>query len=53
MTTQEKINELTQTIEQLMRAAETGEQWAEICRLEAELVAETCRQFGVPYTVKG
>ena len=27
-------------LEELMRSAETGEQWAEICRLEAEMLAE-------------
>lgn len=30
---------MTPQIERLMRTAETGEQWAEICRLEAEEIA--------------
>ena len=47
-----KVNDLQRQIEQLILKAETGEQWAEICRLEAELVAETCRMFDVPCTVK-
>jgi hypothetical protein len=47
------IDEIAAEIERLRRKAETGEQWAEICALEADLIAakaeyaEDNGQFGV------
>lgn len=39
MSTAEKIENLTSQMNKLLRSnPETGEQWAEICRLEAEIV---------------
>jgi hypothetical protein len=35
----ERISELKERIAALMRVAETGEQWAEICALADEVVA--------------
>jgi hypothetical protein len=41
-------DELQAEIERLIPKAETGEQWAEICRLEAEMIVARCTQVGVP-----
>lgn len=38
-------SQLKARIEKLMRTAETGEQWAEICALEAEYIALTGKQL--------
>lgn len=40
-------NELQAQIEQLISKAETGAQWAEICRLEAEMIALRFQEAGV------
>lgn len=44
MTATQTARELLDQIEALMVRAETGEEWAEICRLEAEYVALTGKQ---------
>jgi hypothetical protein len=44
--------ELQAEINRLIPKAETGAQWAEICRLEAEMIAAMCRENSVPYQVK-
>lgn len=44
--------ELQSEIERLIWTAETGEQWAEICRLECLWIQAQCRELGVPYQVK-
>lgn len=41
-TTSEKIRA---HLEPLIRKAETGEQWAEICRLEAEMLAHPEKEY--------
>lgn len=47
-----KSDELKRQIENLIPQAETGAQWAEICRLEAAMVAALCRELNVPCEVK-
>lgn len=47
-------DEMTPMIERLMRKAESGADWAEICRLEAELkngpfFAHVCEECGMAY----
>lgn len=36
---EDRIDELQGKMERLMHAAETGEQWAEICSIEAEIIS--------------
>lgn len=44
MTSTEQARELLDQIEALMVRAETGAEWAEICRMETEYVALTGKQ---------
>jgi len=41
-------DQLQAEIERLIPKAESGEQWGEICRLEALMVAQLCKELGVP-----
>ena len=45
-------DELKREIELLIPKAETGAQWAEICRIEAEMVAALCREMAIPHEVR-
>lgn len=43
------IEQYQSEIEKLVHLAETGNQWAEICRLEAEMIMAMCTKYSVPH----